>query len=311
MNACPLCASEDLLTHEKSGKYTLRECRACGARFWDPLEHPGKEFYETSDLHEIQGKRSLQWRHKQFLKHPPLTGGKLLDVGCGPGEFLKEAQKIGFEPWGVDIAPRNVEAARNTYGLNNVYLGDLPDIVREHGAERFDVVTFFEIVEHLADPKAFIAMAKKLLKPGGYIVITVPNAERFGGLKEKEETPPNHLFQWRPRTLKHFLEAQGFSHVEVIEQPFSSEFFYVRKFFSFGIMKKIKERDNETKSAVSNASSGETSKPSRKRGALRKLAKLKNTLLVPVGAILSFPLALFGVKYWDSYAVGQLPGKNK
>lgn len=80
---CVICRSSSVGVGQKKGIYTLQQCRVCGVEFWDPLQHPGKEFYETSDLHDIKGRRDLQWRHRQFLKNPPLAKGRLLDIGCG------------------------------------------------------------------------------------------------------------------------------------------------------------------------------------------------------------------------------------
>ena len=88
---CPACYAAQPNIIGSSGIYTLYKCSDCAVEFWTPLEHPGEAFYETSDLHNIQGGRSLQWRHRMFLDNPGVPGD-ILDVGCGPGEFLAEGR---------------------------------------------------------------------------------------------------------------------------------------------------------------------------------------------------------------------------
>ncbi len=303
---CAICHSSNVGVGQKKGIYTLQRCRACGVEFWDPLQHPGEEFYETSDLHDIKGRRDLQWRHRQFLKNPPLARGRLLDIGCGTGEFLMHCKKKGFEVFGIDIAARNIEETKKRYGINSLYQGTIKDFVATNNQTKFDIITFFEIVEHLADPIDFINDVKKVLKPGGYIVITVPNAARFGGLKEKEENPPNHLFQWRKNPLRLFLHQEGFTAVTVEEQKISYEFFLVRGYFSFGVAGKMIQKGGsapmDKKASVDN--------PIKKL--IRMGAGYKNKIAVPIAAILAFPLRLAGCKYWDMYATAQYnPPQNK
>ncbi|MGC9610772.1 MAG: class I SAM-dependent methyltransferase [Minisyncoccia bacterium] len=298
---CPACGSAENRKIGKSGIYALNLCDNCGVEYWTPLEHPGEEFYETNHLHDIVEARNLQWRHREFLKNHP-SAGDMLDIGCGTGEFLASCRGLGFKVMGVDIAPRNVAEARNRYGIE-VFKGTLAGFINEFPGKRFDVITFFEIVEHLADPKSFFDDVKKLLKPNGCIIMSVPNVDRFGGPKEKEEIPPNHLFRWRKSALEKFLSSQGFRDIAITLQPISSEFFLVRGWFSFGIAGKKDPR---------NAPQGKTSRIPEigmTTELLQKAAKIKNKIVYPLAVIMAAPLRLLGYKYWDMYAVAAL--KNK
>jgi len=295
---CPICNSNLLKEEEKFGNYTLYECNNCLVQFWWPLKHPGQEFYQTNELHEIKEKRKLQWRHKQFLKNPPIEQGRLLDIGCGPGEFLKAAQNLGFEVWGIDIAPRNIEAAQKFYNLKNIFLGTLEDFINQYPDLKFDIITFFEIVEHLDNPINFFKLIKRLLNPGGYIAMSVPNLERFGGPKEKEENPPNHLFRWRPSTIFKFLETQGFENIKVIAEPFSKDFFFVRGIFSLGLARKV---GKDEKQIIFDKDIYATP-----LNILNWAAKIKNTILLPLALIATIPMRFLGYKYWDLYVVAKL-----
>ncbi|MEN9341792.1 MAG: hypothetical protein RIQ54_48 [Candidatus Parcubacteria bacterium] len=302
---CAICHSTNIQQGPKNGSYTLQHCHQCGVEFWNPLTHPGEEFYETSDLHDIKGRRDLQWRHRQFLKKPPLTKGKLLDIGCGTGEFLMHCKQRGFEVCGIDIAARNIQEIKRRYGISQVYQGTIKDFVAQHTQAKFDIITFFEIVEHLADPIDFLNDVKKILNPGGYIVVSVPNAARFGGLKEKEENPPNHLFRWRKKPLQLFLQQEGFINIDVRMQKISHEFFLVRGYFSLGVASKIANKKEDVHG------SNQVQKESTTKKIIRILAQYKNRAVIPLAVLLAFPLRLVGYEYWDMYATAQYQIKQK
>jgi SAM-dependent methyltransferase len=254
----------------------------------------------------------LQWRHYEFLHNPPIKRGDILDIGCGPAEFLNECKKIGFSVLGADIAPRNVAAAQELYRIE-VVEGGAAEVANKYPNRKFDVISFFEIVEHLADPVVFFREAKKILKPGGFIVMSVPNSARFGGLFEKEENPPNHLLRWRSTSLKNFLQKQDFEEIRITEQLISSEYPLVRGWFSLAGIKRILSRekasDNNhqiTQKTIGQSEGSKDALPSR-GDLLKKVAgRIRNFIARPIAAILMFPLRLVGVRYWDMYAVARL-----
>lgn len=298
---CPICGSLNLIKGEKYGEFTLNTCKDCGVIFWDPLKHPGKNFYETSELHRIEGIKKLQWRHKQFLKNPPVTGGNFLDIGCGTGEFINEVRSLGFDVWGIDISSKQVEFAKKDYNLKNVYNETLEEFSKNKNLLKFDAISFFEVLEHLPNPKEFIGQVKNLLAAGGYIIFSVPNTDRIGMGKESEETPPNHLFRWEKDSISKFLNQEGFEILKIIEQPFSKEFFFTTGFFSFGMVDKLKNRPSSIKKKVT-----ETGIYNRRLVVVSFLAKIKNVLLLPIAHILALVPRILGYKYWDLYVVAKL-----
>jgi 2-polyprenyl-3-methyl-5-hydroxy-6-metoxy-1,4-benzoquinol methylase len=141
------------------------------------------EFYESEFLELYtafhEGVRTrLGENHKAFFKYFPSNArGKLLDVGCGDGRFLRYAKKQGFEVWGIDFDKKSVENVKRNLGFDTVFAMSLEEFY-EYAKERglkFDVITFFEVLEHQDKPREFLEMVKGLLKEGGYIAGSVPN----------------------------------------------------------------------------------------------------------------------------------------
>ena len=170
-------------------EYKKYECPTCDVHWWEPLKII-PEFYESETFegyvafHEFQRLR-IGENHKAFFENIPKDiKGRLLDVGCGDGVFLREAQKHGFEVWGIDFDRNSVETAKRHLGVDTIYamsLEEFYEFVRERNL-KFDVITFFEVLEHQDRPMEFLRMVRELLKEGGYIAGSVPNRER--GLKE-------------------------------------------------------------------------------------------------------------------------------
>jgi SAM-dependent methyltransferase len=141
--------------------------------------------------------------------------GRLLDVGCGKGRFLGAAKEAGWEVLGVEFAPASAEAARRTYGVE-VVVGDFLEVSLEGD---FDVVTMWHVLEHLPHPSAALDRAADLLRPGGRIVISVPNIDslqaRFGGEQWFHLDLPRHLFHFSPRSLSAIVERAGLRVVRI------------------------------------------------------------------------------------------------
>jgi 2-polyprenyl-3-methyl-5-hydroxy-6-metoxy-1,4-benzoquinol methylase len=93
----------------------------------------------------------------RFLENPPAREGRLLDVGCGSGLFLKEARELGFDVWGLDFNKKIVEIAKNISESENIYTASLEEFAGFATARnlKFDVITFFEVIEHQDNPNRF------------------------------------------------------------------------------------------------------------------------------------------------------------
>lgn len=307
---CPACDFEGVLKEKENfDNSVLYECSNCSVRFWWPLEHPGEKFYEESYMFEILEERKPAWYHKQFLKHPPILQGSLLDVGCGQGEFLSAASKeSNFDLWGIDIARKNVDFIKEKFHLEKIYNETLNNFLRRGGLPKFDVVTVFEVLEHLHNPKEVLSEIKQIMRPGGYLVLSVPDGERFGKINEDWDYPPNHLFRWNRKSISMFLKSQGFSVDTIIEEPFSREFFFMKGVFSLGLARYVKEKHGETLSQKGGEAPLLHGEETVSLVFFKNLAKIKNFLLIPIASFLALIMRILGFKYWDMYVVAKRDG---
>jgi 2-polyprenyl-3-methyl-5-hydroxy-6-metoxy-1,4-benzoquinol methylase len=142
-------------------------------------------------------------------------GSKLLDIGCGPGWFLKAARIRGFDSQGVDVATGAVEFAIGTLKVQ-ASTDTIEELVGR--GSRFDVVTLWHVLEHFHDPLAQLKEIRKLLVPGGLIAIEVPN---LNSLKFRLSCSPwqggNHPLYHRTfftdHSLSRMLTAAGYRSV--------------------------------------------------------------------------------------------------
>lgn len=140
------------------------------------------------------------------------NGQTVLDVGCGPGKF---SNYCTGSYKGVELNPEAVKEAQ-AHG-RNVVLETLE--AQKDGA--FDVVTLFQVLEHVDDPVAFFREAAKKVAPGGRIIVTTPN---MGGYMRKSMNhvlnyPPHHLSWWDEHALRNLVETHGFSTKSVWKEP--------------------------------------------------------------------------------------------
>jgi SAM-dependent methyltransferase len=152
--------------------------------------------------------------HVRFLRRcATATAGRptLLDIGCGSGTFLHLARQRGFEVYGMDVSEHAVLEARRQYDLA-VKQGEIGSLGWDGG--RFDYISMFHVLEHLPDPRQALAYAGGLLKPGGSLIIQVPNAASiqagiFGSCWYGFDVP-RHVINFTPGSLRLLLEQAGF-----------------------------------------------------------------------------------------------------
>jgi len=224
---CPICSLQfDGHPIERYNEYHLYHCPNCDVVFSEPMKGVGEEFYEDPGEHypeslrriyverklQRKGWESLVHNARLFLQFKPALGGELLDIGCGEGLFLAFAQKY-YNVVGIDIDQKAIHAAKELYGVQRVYAMTLEEFRRHFPREKFDVVTMFEVLEHLEDPVGTIRDIKAILKPRGILVISVPNRDRKSFERDKWDIfdyPPNHFTRWSGEALRRFLEREGF-----------------------------------------------------------------------------------------------------
>ena len=181
---------------------------------------PDAQWYERMYGGRDQRLLPLEPGHKYFLADPLAPrGGTLLDIGCGTGNFLAAARDQGFEVSGTELDRNAAKFAKERLGLARVFPLTVSEFAEANEAKQFDVVTFFEVLEHQAEPRAFLDSVRKCLKPQGFIALSVPNRDRWMTGSDVLDYPPNHFLRWNAGALKNFLSAQGFAVLSIREQP--------------------------------------------------------------------------------------------
>jgi SAM-dependent methyltransferase len=214
VGACPSCGSPDRRSWLRHDTLSLWQCEACGLGYSDPQPRGTVEqrYLNEHDLarhigaHEPR-KRALNERRLAQL--PPASGGKrLLDVGCGDGLFAAMAVERGWEAHGVEFNPPAARVARDR-GIN-VIEGRLEDA--DLGEALFDLVTSWDVIEHVPEPTSFIDRLAAAVAPGGVLVVTTLNrgalvARVFRG--RWSMVADEHFTYWDARSLRHAFEARG------------------------------------------------------------------------------------------------------
>jgi len=172
-------------------------------------------------------RRGIQskWHHLKFCRvaREISSRARHLDVACGPGTFISTLDS-SIESLGVDIAEAQILYAQTQYGLSNkrfrvMVPGKLP-----FDDSIFDVVTSVELIEHISpdDASQLLAECRRVLRPGGKLVITTPNYQCFWPMIEallNRLTPVSyedqHIARYKPATLRKLLKSSGFDSVSV------------------------------------------------------------------------------------------------
>jgi SAM-dependent methyltransferase len=230
---CPLCGSAggaeryvvpDLL-YGVPGRFRYVACDRCGLLRLSPRPTgdtigaaypPGYEPYRKA-IEDQTTNPAVRWlRHRQLRTRCVqvtrlATSGRLLDVGCSTGLFLNEMQRYGqWELCGVEPSAEAARYARERFGLD-VRQGRLEDAA--FGEVCFDIITLWDVLEHLPDPGAAVERMRDLLAPGGRVILSVPNLDsidaRLFGPWWTGIDPPRHFSVFRRCDLARLLTERG------------------------------------------------------------------------------------------------------
>jgi SAM-dependent methyltransferase len=213
MFVCPVCGQEgDHRLVEICNDFRLLHCEACDVVFSEPMKGldvaQHEQAYACRNV-SIRGLSGLTPNARFFLRRRPRPDEALLDVGCGDGFFIKQARGC-YDAFGIDIDREAIKAATHKYGIADVAATSVEEFARRHPDRRFDTVTLFEVLEHVEDPSGLVRCIRGLLKPGGALVMSVPNRNRKCAHRDPIDRPPNHLSRWSAQAVEHLLHRNGF-----------------------------------------------------------------------------------------------------
>ena len=239
---CSICGSDKSKKQYEVKGFNVNRCDDCGFFYINPrysqeeLNNLYSEDYfkAFSTQRKVDYMKDREFRAKDFQTR--LEGikrykkaGRVLDVGCAAGFFLEVVQKQGWQACGVELSDYAASFARNELKLN-VRTGELAAAKFEPGY--FDVITFFDVIEHVGNPKGLVAEANRILKDDGLIVITTPNIDSFCARAFKDRfhlLDPLHLSYFSPKTLEKLLKAEGFKIVKIEYPYFKTPYFNAKE----------------------------------------------------------------------------------
>ncbi len=240
---CPSCRGNRSARRFVKGGWEVRACRACGT--WFVANPPRAEdlrgiygeayFTERLAQHRADALRAAAWRAAVangrrrlalIRRHAP-RARRLLDVGCGTGAFLSVARDA-YDCRGVDVSPEAAAVVRQRLGVT-CHAGDLSALAPSLG--QCDVVTMFDVIEHVADPSDVLATAVRMLTPRGIVVLTTGDVDsaiaRMSGRWWHLMTPPEHLTFFSRTGLAQMAERCGLAVEHVSHRPVIANVGYI------------------------------------------------------------------------------------
>jgi len=250
--ACPVCGESnfsEVLNVADSLYFPRRivSCANCGMLFVNPV--PSREDLEKLYNQElgILGRTTWDRKKKEYVRvtaldAAPAAPGKtpqesrasyrasylakllpppasLLDAGCKAGDFLLAADRLGYSCRGLEISKQYASHASRKTGCD-VFSGTLEELAAEDPGARFDIITLWDVIEHLPDPAATLNSMNSLQETGGLVSVSTPNLRNYRYLAYREKWTgfregPEHLLFFSPRTLSLLLRKCGYSPVKV------------------------------------------------------------------------------------------------
>ncbi len=230
---CNLCGSEDRQPFCPENGLGLVQCQNCGLVYVSPRpvatelyalygetyfrnDESGVVGYTDYIADEINIRKTSQRRLK-FLERFIQPPGKMLDVGCAAGFFMAEAANRGWAVEGLDVSAFATQYTHERFGFTTHH-GSLTEV--ELGDEAYDLITMYDVIEHVPDPKAYMQRVGQLLRSGGIYELATPDVgswparltgKRWIGYKLSEE----HVYYFSVETLTRMLDEAGFDVVHV------------------------------------------------------------------------------------------------
>ena len=236
---CPVCLSARTAPRfavtnrvfEASRAWHLAGCEDCGTMFLDPMPGAGEiaAFYTQGywwkpgeggalgRAENLYRRLVLRLDHVSFVLgtirrlHRPKEEMHILDIGCGSATLLAGLKSRGFRVMGVDLSGEAAKIAESAYGIH-VAVGSLEAAALP--ANSFGLVTLFNVLEHVPDPRPLLAEVARILSPGGKIVVQVPNTSslqaRLFGAGWHGLDVPRHVIDFSLDSMKTLLSSCGF-----------------------------------------------------------------------------------------------------
>lgn len=247
LDTCPVCRSDrhsaflEVKDHSISKeKFNLCLCTECGLKFTNPRPSAGEigKYYESDEYISHSNKstglipflyqsvRNITLKGKLKLISSYQRGaGRILDYGCGTGEFLNTMKISGWECLGLEPGEKASSAARNNYALQI----EAPSVLEGLPDESFDAITLWHVLEHVHNLHETLSLLVRKLKRSGTIFIAVPNAESWDATKYGSHWAaydvPRHLYHFHSGSMGKLFAQHGLNLIRI--KPMKWDAFYV------------------------------------------------------------------------------------
>jgi 2-polyprenyl-3-methyl-5-hydroxy-6-metoxy-1,4-benzoquinol methylase len=232
VTTCQVCGGSRTRLMFEEPPHQVRRCIPCGLVFVTPrfagefLAEVYDEAYWRSDSPRERGYADYARDEKLYLKtfrrrlnlvrHFLPPQGKVLDVGCAAGFFLRVMREEGHEVHGVEPSASIAAHAQRHLGADRIHIGTLDSVSGRPGFEphSFDLVSLWDVVEHVPDPQALLRKAGEMLAPSGSLILETQNVDsafaRLLGRRWQHYKHLEHLYHFNPATIARVLEQTGF-----------------------------------------------------------------------------------------------------
>ncbi|QJB32790.1 class I SAM-dependent methyltransferase [Chitinophaga oryzae] len=247
-NGCPLCGSSQ--THEaltakdytvSKETFSIFHCGGCGGRFTQNVpdsQHIGRYYQSQEYISHSETKqglinrlyhsvRKITLRSKQnwVRSAAGMKQGNLLDIGCGTGAFLHYMQTGGWTVTGLEPDENARHNAKTLYNIDPLPI----DRLFQLPAGQYDAITMWHVLEHVHELHAYLDRIRELLKPGGTLLIAVPNytssdADHYGAYWAAYDVP-RHLYHFSPASMERLLRQHNIRLIK--KHPMVFDGFYV------------------------------------------------------------------------------------
>lgn len=233
--SCLLCGKNEADAIFKFQDLKIVRCRNCRFMYQNPRDRYIIDCNNSDDCYQgyinatVPRKMLFNSKFDEFLSHR--KPGKILDIGCAAGQFLMIAKERGWQTAGIDVAKSACDYLIKQ-GYSKIFNGTLEDVNFQD--EEFDAVHMNHVFEHIHWPQAFLKEIHRILKPGGLIILEVPNESIFPynykmiNIFRHKNTPPRsshkkHVSLFTCNTLKQFLIRQNFRPEVIRIEGFASK----------------------------------------------------------------------------------------
>lgn len=247
-SSCPACQSTriqhkyNIKDHSVSGEiFPLWICFDCRFMFTQSIPDANAigPYYQSSAyvshtdtreglinrLYHMIRNLTLRSKKQLLVRHTRKASGKLLDLGCGTGAFLKKMHDAGWQVQGLEPDESAAMIARERSGLQV----DTPENLHALQSDSFDAITLWHVLEHVHTLTEYLQTLHRILKKDGVLFIAVPNHTSLDARHYQEAWAaydvPRHLYHWSPQSMQLMLEKNGFELVG--KRPMWFDAFYV------------------------------------------------------------------------------------